>query len=194
MDEKYILEGLKGKNKNKIVPDEYYTWSDVKISSPHDRKIVYRIAALAHAGFSWDRIRRLLDGYHPDTDEKHYTYQLSNLDTPAFNSLLSDGNMAMAIREGNDAYEEFKNGLENYQRRGAITEYKKWVFKENVRLKKKSEKLLNESAANSVAPAAPPPNDKKKTKWWEVDPDDYADSSEETRKREIIDVSVYGVA
>ena len=66
-----------GKNKNKIVHDEYYTWRDVKIS-PHDRSIIYRIAALAHAGFSWDRIRRLLDGYHPDTGEKHYTFQLIN--------------------------------------------------------------------------------------------------------------------
>lgn len=174
-----------GRNKNKIVPEEYYTWRDVKIS-PHDRKIIYRIAALAHAGFSWDRIQRLLDGYHPDTGEKHYTYQLSNLDTPAFNSLLSDGNMAMAIREGNDAYEEFKNGLEHYQRQGAITEYKKWVFKENVRLKKKSEKLLNESSANGVVPAAPPPDDMfSKKKPWQVNSDDYAGSSEETRKREI---------
>ena len=191
---KYKKRRKRSKNKTRKIKGggrnyeqgDYSTWRDVDISSPDDHLIIYRIAALAHAGFSWTRIRKLLDGYNPDTGEKHYTFQLVNLDTNSFNSLLSDGNMAMAIREGNDAYEEFKNGLEQYQLQGAVNEYRKWVFKENYRLKKKSEKLLKESAVESVDPDAPPPDDMfSKKKGWQVHPYEYAESSEETRMREI---------
>ena len=122
-------------------------WYNMKITK-QDHPTIFRIAALAHAGFSWEEIQRLLDGYHPDTNEKHYTFQLVNLDTVSFNSLLSGGNLALAIREGNDAYNKHMADLQSHEPsrwHGAVDEYKKRLFREEQRLKRKRSDALAKS-------------------------------------------------
>ena len=122
-------------------------WYNMKITK-QDHPTIFRIAALAHAGFSWPKIQRLLDGYHPDTGKKDYSFQLVNLDRVSFNSLLSGGTHALAIREGNDAYNKHMADLQSQEPTRwdrAVDEYKKRLFREEQRLKRKRADALAKS-------------------------------------------------
>ena len=112
-----------------------------KRSGGGDNKYIFRIAALAYVGYSWDLIKEILDGYNKETEENEWELQLVNLSTREFNELLSaPTTTGELIQEGEKSYDDWRNDtLEQLEYIDAKRIYNKWR-KEDRKKKKDGEK------------------------------------------------------